>query len=299
MNINQYIKKGSVNLKHFLSLDGVTENDIAEIIISAREFKNMRAVHENSTALKGQYVLLVTKQNNPRANITFQIAIKELSGEPIITSLMGEHLESLLEDANYVKALSACGLSAILVCTSKSSDSKAFFDSSSVPVIDATMGRNPVEALAALMTVSELTPNFKGLKFTIVGDLSQGDYSFITALLKFDADVTLYTTKDGSLPEQASRYLSQFAELKITHDKESAIKGADYIYFTDGDGSLFIDGDDLSINENVKILSSVPVSSKLANSSVYESENSLISKQNENLLHTCKALLYLLSNKKA
>jgi hypothetical protein len=56
MNINQYIKKDSVSFKNLISLDGISEYDIAEVILSAREFKSKRAVHEISTAYKGQYV---------------------------------------------------------------------------------------------------------------------------------------------------------------------------------------------------------------------------------------------------
>ncbi len=299
MNINQYIKKGTVSFKHLLSLDGITEEDIAEVILTAKEFKSMRAVHEISKSYKDSYVLLVTKPNLPRARITFQIAIKELSGEPIITSLSGEQLESLLEDEHYVKAMSACGLSAIMICTSKSSDSDVFSNSSSVPVINATAIRSPLEALAALMTVAEYTPNFKGVKVTIVGDLSSGDYSFITGLLKFGADVTLLCNEPEKPSKEVIDYLSQFADLIITDDKKLAIKDADYLYFTESENGIFVtESDLLGAEKPLKIMSSVPVCKNLAEESVFNSENSLITKQTENLLHVGKAVLTLVSNKK-
>ncbi len=299
MFLNQYIKKGKVEFKHLLSLDGISEYDIAEVILTAREFKSKRAVHEVSTTYKGQYVLLVTKPNLVRAGITFQIAIKELSGEPIITSLSGEQLESLIEDSNYVKALTSSGLSAIMVCTSKTEDSLAFLNSSSVPVINATAIKSPLEALAVLMTVADYTPNFKDLKFTISGDLSFGDYSLLTGLLKFGADVTLLC-KENERPKQATLdYLSQFAEIKITSDKKEAIKDADYIYFAESENGILVTEQDLYSNEKgVKIMSSVPVCKNLAEKQVFESENSLVSKQTENLLHIGKAVLSLLYNKR-
>ncbi len=299
MNINQYIKKGKVEFKHLLSLDGISEYDIAEVILTAREFKSKRAVHEISTTYKGQYVLLVTKPNLVRAGITFQIAIKELSGEPIITSLSGEQLENLLEDSNYVKALTSSGLSAVMVCTSKTEDSLAFLNSSSVPVINATAIKSPLEALAVLMTIADYTPNFKDLKVTISGDLSFGDYSLLTGLLKFGADVTLLC-KEGERPKQSTLdYLSQFAEIKITDNKKEAVKDADYIYFAESESGILITESDLNMNEkNVKIMSSVPVCKNLAERQVFEGENSLVSKQTENLLHIGKAVLSLLYNKR-
>ncbi len=298
MNVNQYIKKDTVNFKHLISLDGISEYDIAEVILTAREFRRKRAVHEVSTAYKGHYVLLVTKPNLPRASITFQVAIKELSGEPIVTSLSGEQLESLLNDTHYVKALAGCGLSAIMVCTSKSADSNVFLSSSTVPVINATAIKSPLEALAALMTIADITPNFKDLKVTIVGDLSSGDYSFITGLLKFGAEVTLLC-KDAERPQQTTLdYLSQFADIKITTNKQTAIKDADYIYFAESDDGIFVTCEDILKNEKgAKIMSSVPTCKNLTENSVYDSENSLITKQTENLLHVGKAVLTLLLNK--
>ncbi len=299
MNINQYIKKNKVEFKHLISLDGISEYDIAEVILSAREFKSKRAVHEISTTYKGKYVLVVTKPNLVRAGITFQIAVKELSGEPIVTSLSGEQLESLLEDSHYVKALATSGLSAIMVCTSKSEDSSAFLYSSTVPVINATAIKSPLEALAVMMTVADFTPNFKDLKFTIVGDLSSGDYSLLTGLLKFGADVTLLCKESEQPPKETLDYLSQFGEIKITSDKLEAIKNADYIYFAESENGVFVTETDISKNEkNVKIMSSVPVCQKLAEKQVFDGENSLVSKQTENLLHVGKAILSLLFNKK-
>lgn len=298
MNINQYIKKGNVSFKHLISLDGISEYDIAEVILSAREFKNKRAVHEISTIYKGHYVLLVTKPNLPRSSITFQVAIKELSGEPIITSLSGEQLESLLEDTHYVKALAGSGLSAIMVCTSKSADSNVFHSTSTVPVINATAIKSPLEALATLMTIADYTPNFKGLKVTVVGDLSSGDYSLLTGLLKFGADVTLLCN-ENERPEQSTLdYLSQFADVKITNNKGVALKDADYIYFAESENGIFVSSEDLSVCPNVKIMSSVPVCKNLSTIEVFDGENSLITKQTENLLHIGKAVLALLQNKK-
>lgn len=299
MNINQYVKKGHVSFKHLLSLDGISEEDIIEIILTAREFKNMRLVQEKSGALKGQYTLLITKPDFQRESITYQIAIKELSGEPIITSLSGEKLESLIADSSYIKSLSACGLSSIVVCTSKYSDSDAFITNSQVPVISSTAVRSPVEALSSIMTLFEVFPSLNGVKITIVGDLSNGDYSFITGALKLGADITLLSTKDGVLPKNVQTYLSQFAKINTTTNKELALKDAELIYFTDSDGDLHVSKEDVLKNQNnAKILSTIPISNKLVDENVFDSENSLIHKQTENLLHVSKAVLSLVTSKK-
>ena len=254
----------------------------------------MRAVHESFTILKNKYILLVTKPNLPRSSITFQIAIKELGGEPVMTSLSGEQLESLLGDEHYVKALSSCGVSAVLVCTSKREDSHTFKQATSVPVINATAITSPSEALATFMTINECNPNFKNLKVTLVGNFNNDDNSLITGLVKLGAEVTLLPCENGEPTEEVIKYLSQYSDVKIINDKKLALQNADFVYFSDGDGKLKVTKEDFADNTKYRVLSSVPTDTSLYSNDILNGKNSLIDRQSENLLHVGKALLFLL-----
>ena len=94
MNTLNFTKKGTVDFYNLTTLQGVSTEDIVEVINTATALKEKRLVQENSILLKDKYVLLVTKPNLPRSSITFQLAIKELSGSPVVTSMHGEELEN-------------------------------------------------------------------------------------------------------------------------------------------------------------------------------------------------------------
>lgn len=291
------LKKDKIQFKQFLSLENVSSEEILEIISTASELKNMRAVHEPLSVLKDKYILLVTKPSLPRSSITFQIAIKELGGEPVLSSLSGENLEQLLCDEHYIKALSSCGVSAVLVCTSKREDSNIFKNYISVPVINATAVNSPSEALSTFMTVYEVTHTFKNVKFTLVGNFNSDDNSLLTGLVKLGADVTVLPCENGQPQQSYMNYLSQYADVKIVKDKTTALKNADFVYFSSGDNSLYINKEDFADNDNYKVLSSVPTDKTLFDASIINNGNSLIDKQTENLLHVGKALLALLVSK--
>ena len=294
MNNQLFQRKQKIQFKQVLSLENITEEDIVEIINTATELKSMRLVHEDLSSLKGKYILLVTKPSLPRSSITFQIAVKELAGEPVMSSLSGEMLETLLTDEHYVKALSSCGVSGVLVCTSKGEDSNAIKKCTTVPVINATAINSPSEALATLMTISELTPNFKNLKVTLVGNYNDKDNSLITGLVKLGTEVTILPTENGEPTTETLQYLSQYSDVKITKDKKQALVNADYVYFGEGDGNLCITKEDFAGNKRYKLLSSVPTDKTLFIEDIICENNSLIDKQTENLLHVGKALLFLL-----
>ncbi len=294
MNNQLLQRKQKIEFKQLLSLENLSVEEIVDIVTTASDLKSMRLVHESLSTLKGKYILLVTKPSLPRSSITFQIAVKELAGEPVMSSLSGEMLETLLTDEHYVKALSSCGVSAVLVCTSKGEDSTAIKKCTSVPIINATAVNSPSEALATFMTVFEVTPNFKSLKFTLVGNHNGKDNSLLTGLVKLGAEVTVLPTENGEPTTETLQYLSQYSDVKIVKDKAQALLNADYVYFGEGDGKLFITKEDFIGNEKYRVLSSVPTDKTLFSPDVLNEKNSLIDKQTENLLHVGKALLFLL-----
>ncbi|MBO5851234.1 MAG: hypothetical protein J6R29_02750 [Clostridia bacterium] len=299
MNILNYAKKGKVDFYNLTTLQGVSTEDIIEIINTATELKHKRSVQENSILLKDKYVLLVTKPNLPRSSITFQLAIKELSGSPVITSMHGEELENLLKDKHYVKALTSFGLSAVVVCTSKTSDSKIFIDNVSVPVINATAVESPCEALSALMTIAERFKDFKNLNVTIVGNSVEGDNSLAIGLVKLGANVTFLSTNKTVVDDGLMKYLSQFSYVTVTDDKLSALKSADVVYFLSKDENLTVLEEDLqNNNKDYIVLSSLPVDTTMASQNIFDGNNSYVTKQTENLLHVGKAVLSLTYLKK-
>lgn len=299
MNTLNFTKKGTVDFYNLTTLQGVSTEDIVEVINTATALKEKRLVQENSILLKDKYVLLVTKPNLPRSSITFQLAIKELSGSPVVTSMHGEELENLLNDKHYVKALTSFGLSAVLVCTSKTTDTNMFVDTVSVPVINATATKSPCEALSTIMTISERFKEFKNLNVTIVGPMLDDENSLAVGLVKLGANLTFLSSKESAVSPKTYDYLSQFSYITTTSDKKTALSNADVIYFLSKDEDISVLEEDLVENKkDYVILSSLPVDTTMASEKIFDSANSLVTKQTENLLHIGKAVLTLTCSKK-
>ena len=279
----------------------LTEEEIAELICLAREYKYKRVVHESSSVLKNKYVLLITKPSLPQTGITFEIAVKELGGIPVVSAMKGEDIEARLADEYYVKALSTVCLSAIMVSTSKVSDTEIFEKTVNLPVVNATNDSSPCQALAALLTIFEICHNFNGLKVTLVGNFNVEDNSLLYGLIKLGADVTLLPTKNGEPTNEVKEYCSQFTDLKIVNDKAIALKGADIVCIGSSEGDEFevLTEDDLKVaSPVVKVLTPVPVDYAIADKNVFKKDETPILKQTENLIHVYKSILTALAGKK-
>ena len=301
MDLSKYQLKHKFNRKYLLSLKDVSEEEIAELICLAREYKYKRLVQEQSPVLKNKYALLITKPSYPQTGITFQIAVRELGGNPVVSALTGEDLETRLADEYYVKVLSAVGLSAIMISTSKISDTEIFEKTVNLPVINANTEYSPCQALSALLTIFEICHNFNGLKVTIAGNFKVDDNSLLYGLIKLGADVTLLPTLNGEPDEETVAYCSQFTDLKIIKDKTSALKNAEIVYVgvSEKDDALTLTANDLALcNSSVKVLTAVPVDYLVAEKTVFEKDDAPILKQAENLIHVYKAILTARAGKK-
>lgn len=301
MDLNKYQLKYNFHRRYLLSLKDLNDEEIAELICLAREYKYKRVVHEQSTVLKNKYVLLITKPRFPQTGITFEISVKELGGSPVVSAMNGEDIENRLADEYYVKALSTVGLSAIMISTSKVSDTEIFEKTVNLPVINANTDCSPCQALSALLTIFEICHSFTGLKVTLAGNFKVDDNSLLYGLIKLGADVTLLTTENGEPEEEIIEYCSQFTDLKITKDKKVALKGADIVCIGSGDkdNPLNLTADDLLVaSPSVKVLTPVPVDYTVADKSVFKKDETPVLKQAENLIHVYKAVLTALAGKK-
>ncbi len=299
MKLSKFQRTGVINFKHLITLENVSENDIYEILSLAKELKDMRSVLQNVKVLNNKYVLLITKPSVLGTEIAFQIAVNELGGSPVVDSLSGEVLENCLQDDEYIKSLSTYGLSMIAVSTSKISDSATLEKFTNLPIINSNNENSPCVALSALLTIIENKQDINNLKIVIAGDVNLEDYSLLFGLVKLGANVTLLPSNDSTPNQSALNYASQFSEIKIENNKNTALKDADVIYLLKNgkNGNLFIDEKDLEICKNACILSSLPTDKTILSKSLLNSDKSLIFNQSQNLLHIGKAILSLVIGK--
>ena len=282
----------------FLSLKSLSAEELKELIDRAVELRAMRAVKEQSDVLKGKYVLLVTKNDFPKTKINFQIAVKELGGTPIVASVSGEAIEEFIGDDEYLKALTACGLSAVVISTKKSGDASAFESSVGVPVINANATDSPIEGVAAIMAAKTRFGRINGLNVTFAGCFDYKNNSVLCAFAKLGANITLLTSAERSPEGEDLEYLSQFSKITAVTDARAAFKNADLLYIGGAQEGLYIDESDIEFLPAAACVSgSLPVSPSLISKGAIKTKDCLFSVQAENGVHAGKAVLCAFAEK--
>lgn len=298
MDFSKHTLNPLKNKNCFLSLKSFSAEELKMLIDRATELRAMRTVKEQYDVLKGRYVLLVTKNEYPKNKINFQIAVKELGGAPIVTSVSGEAIEEFIDDEEYLKALTACGLFAVVISTKKSGDADAFESSIGVPVINANATDSPIEGLSAVMAAKAYFHRLKGLNITFAGHFDYESNSALCAFAKLGANLTLLTSEECIPNSERLEYLSQFSQINITTNKGDAFKNADLLYLGGVQEGLHITEEDLSILPPYATISgSLPVSPSLIAKTALKKKICLFSQQAENGVHVSKAVLCALAEK--
>ena len=183
-------------IKHLLSIDAASPEDITRILDTADSFREVGTrVIKKVPALRGRTVVNLFYENSTRTRISFEIAAKRLSADVINFSTSGSSVskgESLKDTA---LTLEAMGADAIVIRHSSSGSPYTLTKWVEASVINAGDGthEHPTQALLDLYTIREHFPSFEGLRVAIVGDVlhSRVARSNVHALSRMGAEVTL------------------------------------------------------------------------------------------------------------
>lgn len=233
MDINSYKPTGTLNKKHFVSLQNYTEEDIYEILKTAKEISERLAAGEKLSFLKNKYVYLITKSGFSRSRIAFETAVAKLSGSFTVSTLHGSQLEEILDDKYSMAAIASYGVNAIVVRTEINTDAETLEKSVDLPIINANPKSGPCEALAALYTVWEKKGRLKKLKVTMIGNADEFADGFVYAFIKCGADVTLVCPKECRPNQKIVGYCEQYGGLNITDDLREGLTVADVVYVSE------------------------------------------------------------------
>ena len=262
MDINKFTPVGSIEKRHLVSLASYTEEEIYEILFRAKEISMRLSAGEKLNYLKNKYVTLLTKRSFARSRIAFETAVTKLSGFPMISTMHGSELETIIKDKLTMEAIAGYGVNAIVVQTAESTDAEHLEKSVNIPIINANSKNGPCEALAALLTVWKRKGRLSGLKLAMIGDPSVYADSFVYAFANCGFDITLICPDDKNPPDEIVNYCNQYGDLVICQDLEDGLKGADVIFVSnDGlDYTYTLDSAALmSAKPDAIILHSLPV----------------------------------------
>ncbi len=228
-------------MRHFLSVDDVTGDELLALLDRADELKAERAARLRAGSslvgdqLQGRSVALVFEKPSLRTRASFEVGVHELGGKalPMWDGEVGLGRREAVAD---VGAVLGRYVHAIVIRTFGQDDLEELAAAAGVPVVNAlTDHEHPCQALADLQTVREHHGELAGRTLTYVGDGNNVAHSLLLAGAKVGLSVRI-AHPEGYAPDPdvvaaAQRHAgASGAEVVVTTDPRAAVDGADAVY---------------------------------------------------------------------
>lgn len=264
-------------------------------------------------ALSGRYISLLFEKPSLRTRLTFELAVKQLGGDSVLSAGAVGDREPLQDVARNLERWTQ----AIVARVFSQRTVEELAQWSSVPVINALSDLyHPCQALADIFTLKEHFGRLGGLKLAFVGDGNNVAHSLMLTAARLGVDFALATpARYGPNPDivgQAEGLAAvSGARVTVTRDPAQAVAGANAVY-TDVWTSMGREGESEQRRQAFRPYQVNPELFALARpdavfmhclparrgeevtDAVIESPGSVVFDQAENRLHTQKALLLML-----
>lgn len=289
----------------------LSRDELVELLDLARKVKGTPTRFAKS--LTGRYISLLFEKPSLRTRLTFELAIKQLGGDAVVSNGPIGDREPLKDVARNLDRWT----NAIVARTFLQETIEQLAYWSSVPVINALSNLyHPCQALADMQTVREKFGKWQGLKLAFVGDGNNVAHSLMLCAARLGMDFALAAPKGYEANAAIIEKAGELAEahgvrLMFTQDAAEAVSGAHVVY-TDVWASM---GQESEADERKRIFAPYQVNEKLmaqarpdavfmhclpakrgqeTTDEVMESTQSVVFDQAENRLHAQKALLLMM-----
>lgn len=217
-------------MKHLLSLESMSAEDMRRVLELAVRLKNERADGTVFHPLAGQTWAMIFTKASTRTRVSFEVGVQELGGRVLYLSPKDSQLgrgEPIRDTARVLGRM----VHGAIIRTYAQQDIVDFAAYSDIPTINAlTDDEHPCQVLADLMTMVELCGGYEGKKVVYLGD---GDNnmarSWMWAAEKLGFPFVICAPA-GYQP--SAEYLARFTSGNITveADTAAAVAGADVLY---------------------------------------------------------------------
>jgi len=297
-------------MKHLLSVCDM--EDVVALLDLADDYK---AGKITGKVLEGRTLAMIFEKSSTRTRVSFEVGASQLGAQPLYLSASDLQLGRGEPIADTARTLSRY-VDGIMIRAIRHSDVVELASESSVPVINGlTDLEHPCQALADMQTVREKLGDFEG-RLVFVGDGNNvcNSLLLITAMLGMDMDVACPQgyEPDPGITEMAEKIAGKTgSEIRVLHDPEKAVDGADVVY-TDVWVSM---GYEKEADERLTVFRPYQVNSELmklasrnaifmhclpavrgqeTTSEVIDGPRSVVWDQAENRLHAQKAIMHWL-----
>ncbi|CAA0123909.1 Ornithine carbamoyltransferase, anabolic [BD1-7 clade bacterium] len=214
-------------LRHFLTLNDCTPEELQHIIHRAIEMKKQLANIRQQQPFKGYVMGMLFEKSSTRTRVSFEAGMAQLGGHAMFLSPRDTQLGRGEPIADSSIVLSSM-LDIIMIRTFGHERLVEFAKHSSVPVINAlTDGYHPCQLLADMQTYQEHRGSIQGKKVAWIGDGNNMCQSYMLAAAQFDFELAI-ACPPGYEPDKA--LLEAHADrVTVTHDAEYAAQNADLL----------------------------------------------------------------------
>jgi len=306
-------------VRHFLTLNDFTKDEICEIIELSRkikeEVKSGKIIHR----MKDKSLAMIFEKSSTRTRVSFEVGMTQLGGHALFLSSKDTQLgrgEPIKDTARVISRM----VDLVMIRTFKQSDIEEFANYSKVPVINGLTDEfHPVQLMADYLTMIEFGKN-KNPVVAYIGDGNNMAHSWLMLASKLGFELRIATPKNYEVNSKIlnialNNAKTSGAKIIIENDPNIAIKNADVVT-TDTWASMGqesekkqreIDFKGFQINKNLMSLAKkdaiflhcLPAyRGQEVSEDVLEGKQSVIFEEAENRLHAQKGIMAWLDKKR-
>jgi len=289
----------------------LTDDEVQYLLDLAAKVKRVPA--KFAKALTGRYISLLFEKPSLRTRMTFELAIKQLGGDSVVSEGPVDGREPLKDVARNLERWTQ----GIVARTFSQNTIEELASWSSAPVINALSDLyHPCQALADVFTLRERFGELRSLKLAFVGDGNNVAHSLMLSAVRLGVDFAISTPQgyapNADIVAQAEGLAAvSGARLQVTNDPAKAVSGANAVY-TDVWTSMGkekesakrrkdfakhqVNGDLMALaRHDAVFMHCLPAKrGEEVTDEVIESGQSIVFDQAENRLHAQKALLLMM-----
>ncbi len=220
----------SGDVRHFLDLDEIAEQDLRGMLDASRAMKERQKKGVGKMPLAGKTLAMIFDKPSTRTRVSFDVAMRQLGGEAIL--LTGQEMqlgrgETLADTARVLSRY----VDAIMI---RILDPKALEElarHATVPVINGLTRRShPCQVMADVMTFEEKRGSIRGRKVAWIGDANNVLTSWVHAAQRFDFELKVATPPELKPKKWVSDFIKESgAAVTLTKDPEEAVTDADCV----------------------------------------------------------------------
>ena len=215
-------------MKHLLSIESLTAQDIVNILDDTAVMKSTRGSHTEHP-LKHKCWALMFSKSSTRTRVSFEVGIRELGGDALFLAAADIQLgrgEPICDTARVMGRM----LHGAVIRTFAQKDVEDFAAFSGIPTINAlTDEEHPCQILADLFSIRETRGSLDGLRVAFIGD---GDCnvarSWIWASARCGFELVIAAPQKFQPPVELLERAG--GKIRLTSDPLEAAAGAHVLY---------------------------------------------------------------------